>query len=273
MSAATAEQRVHEFMEYRRRVLRLRMGESSGAGELALLTELLRRIRATPERADIILESGLHFTPAVLELKAHSSFWATFEMKDRSLALAQRALRSQCVAEHEVVSSHALVADHFAATTRILQRYGAFALKPVIGELGSGVLTVRAWDARSNRPATSALGCDSPLAQFHLYTPAADGHDEQQGWFRTATAALGMHKHGETLADKEGAEPLYETLRSWVQGTPQGLTRDCFTTETDDGERSERWLVEQLTPTLDGFGPFELRVFVLGGVATCVVFG
>jgi len=78
-----------------------------------------------------------------------------------------------------------------------------------------------------------------------------------------------MHKYGEALTDKEGARPLHETLRSWVQGAPEGLTSDYFTRETDEGER---WLVEQLTPTLEGFGPFELRVFVLGGVATCVIF-
>jgi hypothetical protein len=76
--------------------------------------------------------------------------------------------------------------------------------------------------------------------------------------------------HGETLADNTGTEPLYETLRSWVQGASPGLTSACFQAEeTDEGQS---WLVEQLTPTLAGFGPFELRVFVLGGVATCVVF-
>ena len=37
--AATANERVHEFMDYRR-ALRLRMGEASGAGELALMTKL-----------------------------------------------------------------------------------------------------------------------------------------------------------------------------------------------------------------------------------------
>ena len=263
--AATANERVHEFMDYRR-ALRLRMGEASGAGELALMTKLLGSLRANPEHADADLRSALHFTPVVLELKAQASFWATFEMKDRSLALAQSALRPQCVAEHEVVSSHALVV---AASTRILQRHGGFALKPVIGELGGGVLTVRAWDARSNRPmptTTSNLSCDSPLAHFHLYTPT---RISGRGWFRASTAALGRHKHGEALAEEERAEPLHMTLERWVQDASQGLTSDAFTTETAQGER---WLVEQLTPTLEGFGPFELRVFVLGSVATCAIF-
>ena len=270
------QQRVHDFMEYRRSMLKLQMGKDSGAGELALMTGLLDQLHAHPERTDRILEDALHFTPSVLELNAQSSFWATFEMKDRSLALAQRVLHPQCVAEHETFSSYAMDTDGFAACTRVLQRHGAFALKPVIGELGTGVLTVRAWDSRRNRllSTTSALSCDSPLAQFHMYTPRATAYQEMQlgadgRWFRMAQAALGMHKHGEALTEKEGAERLHETLRSWVQSAPYGLTRDCFTTETGE---AELWLVEQLTPTLEGFGPFELRVFVLGGVATCVIF-
>ena len=248
------KQRVHAFMQYRRS-LQPRMGKASGAGELALMTKLLGLPRAFPaatEFCDQDLQDALHFTPCVLQLKAQPSFWATFEMKDRSLALAQRALGPQCIAEHEVVSSDALVTDRFAACTRILQRHGAFALKPVIGELGRGVLIVRAWDTHGNRPlaTTSALSCDAPLAQFHMYAP--------------------ITAHADDLMDSEGAELLHETLRSWVQEASQGLTRDCFTTtETDEGER---WLVEQLTPTLKGSGPFELRVFVLGGVATCVIF-
>ena len=233
------------------------MGKASGAGELALMTKLLGRPRATPaatEFCDKDLRAALYFTPTVLELKAQSSFWATFEMKDRSLALAQQALGPQCIAEHEVVSSDALVTDRFAACTRILQRHGAFALKPVIGELGRGVLIVRAWDSHGNRPlaTTSALSCDAPLAQFHMYSPITALADELR------------------YTDKEGAEPLHEKLRSWVQEASQGFTRYCFETETAD--EGERWLVEQLTPTLEGFGPFELRVFVLGGVATCVIF-
>ena len=255
-AAAAVKQRVHAFMQYRRS-LQPRMGKASGAGELALMTKLLGRPRAIPaatEFCDQDLQDALYFTPTVLELKAQSSFWATFEMKDRSLALAQQALGLQCIAEHEVVSSDALVTDRFVACTRILQRHGAFALKPVIGECGGGVLIVRAWDSHGNRPlaTTSALSCDAPLAQFHMYSPITALADELR------------------YTDKEGAEPLHETLRSWVQEASQGLTSDCFTTtETDEGER---WLVEQLTPTLEGFGPFELRVFVLGGVATCVIF-
>ena len=256
-AAAAVKQRVHAFMQYRR-VLQLRMGKASGAGELALMTKLLGRPRATPAATpwfyDKDLRAALYFTPTVLELKAQSSFWATFEMKDRSLALAQQALGPQYIAEHEVVSSDALVTDRFVACTRILQRHGAFALKPVIGECGGGVLIVRAWDSHGNRPlaTTSALSCDAPLAQFHMYSPITALADELR------------------YTDKEGAEPLHEKLRSWVQEASQGFTRYCFETETAD--EGERWLVEQLTPTLEGFGPFELRIFVLGGVATCVIF-
>ena len=68
--ASAAKQRMHDFMEHRR-ALRLRMGESSGSGELALMAELLARLRTSPDYADGLLENALHFTPCVLDLKAH----------------------------------------------------------------------------------------------------------------------------------------------------------------------------------------------------------
>ena len=46
-AAAAVKQRVHAFMQYRRS-LQPRMGKASGAGELALMTKLLGRPRATP---------------------------------------------------------------------------------------------------------------------------------------------------------------------------------------------------------------------------------